>query len=90
MERVIEISDLEDARKHVGKKAYAIGATHSHFLQNGKLPKGQDGKDRPLELRSLVEIVGVNRSFGRVRYQVSDSFITVSKEPHNLILIEEE
>tara|TARA_R110000751_G_scaffold20837_3_gene60637 strand:- start:9870 stop:10142 length:273 start_codon:yes stop_codon:yes gene_type:complete len=89
MEQPIIVLSLEDAHQYITRDAYSIGANHSYFLQNGSLPKGQDGKEKQLELRTLVEITGVTRTFGRIRFQVTDGFISVNREPQNLILIEQ-
>lgn len=39
-----------------------------------------------VELRSPVTILDVKKVFGRIRYDVTDGFVTVQKEPQNLIL----
>jgi hypothetical protein len=89
MEQTISVSSLEEASQYINKDAYSIGANHSHLIKHGTLPKGQDGKQKQLELRTRVKITGVNRSFGRIRFEVTEGFISVNREPHNLILIED-
>ena len=86
METVIEVKDLDEAKLHVGKKAYAIGQNLAYFIRHNEKPRRQDGRVMEVELRSPVTILDVKKVFGRIRYDVTDGFVTVQKEPQNLIL----
>ena len=47
MESVIEVKDLDEAKLHVGKKAYAIGQNLAYFLRHNEKPSVTSYRIRP-------------------------------------------